>query len=285
MNLIHHRSRVAAASIAGALAAGSVLTLGVAPAGAADTSYTCTLTTGAVPFPTSAANPLPATVVKGSKVPVKKVAMDVTVPNEVVGLLSFLSVTGLQVADPTMSVGSGASAIPVPVNDLGAALPTTPADPYVVKMTGKTSAFTAPDKLGDYPVNLPAAFGLVAMAGENPIGPFPCAPTAGSSTKVGTMRVVNASKMTAKLTNAPITTTERARVAVGVVTEGKAAKGQVVAKQGRKVLSRVRLNDRGRAVLRLPKLQRGQQKVVVRYLGNKTTNAGQKVLKFAVRKG
>lgn len=285
MNLLHNRSRVAAASIAGAVAAGSVLTLGVAPAGAADTSYTCTLTTGAVPFPTSVANPLPATVVKGSSVPVKKVAMDVTVPNEVVGLLSFLSVTSLQISDPTMSVGSGASAIPVPVNNLGAALPATPADPYVVKMTGKTSSFTAPEKLGDYPVHLPSTFGLVAMAGENPIGPFPCAPTAGSSTRVGTMRVVNASKMGAKLTNAPVMTNERARFAVNVVSEGKAARGAVVAKQGKKVLVRKTLNDKGRAVLRLPLLARGQQKVVVRYLGNKTTNASQKVFKFAVRKG
>ncbi|MFZ5847730.1 MAG: DUF6801 domain-containing protein [Actinomycetota bacterium] len=281
MNLFHNRSRLVAASIAGVFAAGSVLTLGAAPAGAVDTSYTCTLTTGAVPFPTSAANPLPKTVVKGSKVPVKKLSMDVTVPNEVVGLLGFLGVTSLSVAEPTMTVGQ----IPVPVNNLGAALPATPADPYVVKMSGKTSSFTAPDKLGTYPVKLPESFGLVPAAGETPIGTFPCAPTAGASTKVGTMRVVNASKMTAKLTNAPVTTAERARVAVGVVTEGKAAKGQVVAKQGKKVLARGKLNDKGRALLRLPKLERGQQKVVVRYLGNKTTNAGQKVLKFVVRRG
>ena len=73
MNLV--KNRVAAFGAAGALAAGSVLAGGVlSPASAVDTTYTCTTTAGAIPFPVSVDNPFPSSVATGQQVGAQEAA-------------------------------------------------------------------------------------------------------------------------------------------------------------------------------------------------------------------
>lgn len=287
------KNRAAAFGAAGALAVGTAIT-GVGAANAATTSYNCDIPmVGVVPVPVTAKSPFPNEVRPGEAVPSEVQNMGVTLAPGLVGIIvNVLKVTSVAgtIADTALSVGDTS----VPLTGITAAttaLPTDGVTPATLPVTGTTGAFTAPTTLGSYPVKLPSSFTFTPTAsdGGTPlVGSFPCTLPDGSSSQIGTMKVVDkySSKTAARLKNAPITTSKHAKIAVKVVNgNGAAAAGKVIAKKGTKTIAKGTLSDAGRKTLVLPLLKRGDQKIVVKYLGSSTTQASKKVLTFTVRRG
>ncbi|MGZ8735787.1 MAG: DUF6801 domain-containing protein [Nocardioides sp.] len=284
-------NRVAAFGMAGALALGTVASVGaLAPAGAASTDYTCTLPVlGAKQFPVSGKSPLPAEVLPGEAVPALPAKLGVGLDGGTVGaIVNFLSVTSIAgtITDTALSVGSES----VPLTGMEIA-PTalTSNVPVKLPVSGTTGSFTAPATLGSYPVALPSTFDFIPVStdGGTPIvGVVPCALPAGGTAPLGTMKVVDkySSATKAKLKNAPITRTKHAKIATTVVNgNGAAAAGKVIAKKGSKTLDKGTLSGTGKETLVLPRLKKGVHKIVVKYKGNSTTEASKKVVKFTVR--
>lgn len=283
-----NKSRVAAIGMAGALAVGTVASLGaITPAGAANTTYTCTLPImGAVDLPVSTPSPLPAEMLPGEVVPAHAEQVRVTLPDNVVGGLKFLgysSVSGT-VTDTAYTVGSGT----LPLTGLTApdtALPA--AGSLTLPMTGQAGAFTAPTTLGSLPVSLPSTFTFIPATPGGPIASVPCVLKTGTSSLLGTSNVVAkySSKTVAKLKNAPITTAKHAKIGVKVVNgNGAAAAGTVVAKEGTKTLAKGTLGSTGKKTLVLPLLKKGFHKIVVKYKGNATTTGSKDVVKFTIKR-
>lgn len=277
-----NKSRVAAFGMSGALALGTVASVGaITPASALESTYGCPTSTGTVlEIPVSVANPFAGSYLPGEAVPSVPVQMNATLTPAVLGLIGLLLPPGTTeisgtITGAAMGVGSQA----VPLNDMAA--PTTTIDPTgtVLPVAGTTSPFTAVP--GNHQVNLPSSLvftptGLPALA-------LTCNLSGPSS--VGAMSVAKYdSTTTAKLKNAPITTAKRARILARVVSNGAPAAGQVVAKEGSKVLAKGTLSDLGKKVLRLPLLKRGSHTIVVVYKGNGTTKVSRKSLTFRVRR-
>jgi hypothetical protein len=291
------KNRLVALGATGALALGTVVSVGAiaAPANAADTQYTCTTTGGALTFPVSVSNPFPASAVVGQSVPAQDVAMDVSIAQPVVDLIKLLlagaglpttAVSG-NIEDAAMVVGGQS----VPLEDLKAPVTAIPSSGgMTLPVVGATSPFT-PTQTGSLPIGLPDTFtfvpgGLTAFA-------MPCELTGATST-LGFLNVSGsdsvekaASTTTAKLKNAPVTKSEHAKIRVKVRTGGEAASGKVIAKEGKKVLKKATLNDNdnGNKTLRLPLLSKGIHKIVIKYKGNDTTKSSRDVVKFKVRRG
>lgn len=283
---LFNKKRAAAIGAAGALAMGTVVSGGlVAPAQAAGTSYDCTTTGGALTFPVTASNPFQGVYEPGQSVASKPMSMNVQVVDSVLGIIKLL-VPGITEISGTLSNGAlGVGGQSVALQDM--TIPSTPVPAtggMSLVASGTTAPFTAPSTPGSYPVTFPSGFDFQPSFFPTPI---PCATTPNASTALGTMSVKYASTTRARLTNAPITTSERPKVATRVLlTEsGDPAAGRVVAKEGGKVLAKGTLNDAGKKTLVLPKLKRGAHKVVVKYKGSSTTKASQKVLSFTVRRG
>ena len=280
------RSRTAAFGMAGALALGTVVSVGaLAPANAADATYNCPTSQPGVTLsvPVSMANPFTGSYAAGDKVPATDVLMNATLNSTTIGLIGLLlpagttSVAGA-IEDAALKVGSqsvpltGMKAPETPINPAGMTLP----------VKGSTSPFTAVG--GDQKVMAPSSFtfipaGLPALA-------LDC--TIASPTSLGVMNVSGsstkaASTTVAKLKNAPITKGEHAKILAKVRTGGDPATGVVIAKEGKKLLKKATLNSRGKAILRLPVLKRGLHKIVVKYKGNATTKASKDVLKFRTK--
>lgn len=288
------KNRASVFAIAGATALSTVAAVGaLSPAGAANTTYSCTLpSAGATDFPVTATNPLPKEMLPGAVAPAHAVTVGVTLPEATVGLLKFLGYTAVSgsVQDTAYSVGSGDTPTALPLT--GLAVPSTPlpaTGPLNLPLSGQAGEFTAPDTVGtSLPVSLPTTFTFVPATVDGPIGLLPCTLGAGASPLLGTTTVVEkySSKTAAKLKNAPITTSKRAKVAVKVVNgNGDPAAGKVVARKGDQVLAKGTLSDAGTRTLLLPELKRGDQKIVVKYVGDSTTEASKKVLRFTVRRG
>jgi hypothetical protein len=285
------KNRLVALGATGALALGTVVSVGAiaAPANAADTQYTCTTTGGALTFPVSVSNPFPASAVVGQSVPAQDVAMDVSIAQPVVDLIKLLlagaglpttAVSG-NIEDAAMVVGGQS----VPLEDLKAPVTAIPSSGgMTLPVVGATSPFT-PTQTGSLPIGLPDTFtfvpgGLTAFA-------MPCELTGATST-LGFLNVSGsdsvekaASTTTAKLKNAPVTKSGHAKIRVS----GEAASGKVIAKEGKKVLKKATLNDNGNKTLRLPLLSKGIHKIVIKYKGNDTTKSSRDVVKFKVRRG
>jgi hypothetical protein len=295
--------RVTAFGAAGALVAGTMFSGAlIAPANAADSSYTCQGTTGPLgDIPVSAVSPFGVLPVpSGSTVPAEAFAMTATVPVDILGVVVAL-VPGattlganLQQASMTLVPQAGGTSKSVPLSGLTApSTPFTLAAPLELPITGSTTSFVAPAP-GVYDVKLPASFGFVPIANGAPIPgipALPCALSAGQTGVIGTMTVTEpvakeASTTTVRLKNAPITTAKRARLAVTVKqADGDPATGKVLAKEGSKVLVKATsLSDLGKKTLRLPKLKRGKHTVKVIYKGNATTKASSKSITFRVRR-
>ena len=281
------KKRLAAFGMAGALAMGTVASVGVlSPANAADTAYTCTTTNGALTFPVSVANPFPASGKVGEEVAAAPVTMDVSIAESQLGLIKLLlggaglPTTALSgsITDAAMVVGGQSVAL----NDLAAPSTAIPASgDMVLPVVGSTSAFT-PKKGGNLAIGLPTKFTFIP-AGV-PAFAMPCT-LSGAESTAGTMSVAKlSSTTTAKVKNAPVTTAERAKVLVKSVTSTGAASGKVVAKEGSKVLATGTLSDTGKVTLKLPKLKKGEHKVVFRYKGNGSTKASAKTLTLKIKR-
>ena len=279
------KSRATAFGMAGALALGTVVSVGaVAPASAADATYNCPTSTGQVlTVPVSMANPFTGSYAAGDTVPAENVLMNATLNSTLIGVIGLLLPPGTTtiagtIEDATMKVGSQK----VPLTDMAA--PSTPINPagMTLPVAGKTSPFTAVG--GDQKVFAPESFtfipaGLPALA-------LKCA--IADPTQVGTMKVSGSSekatsKTTATLKNGPITKGEHPKILAKVRTGGAAAAGKVIAKEGSKVLKKATLNDKGNATLKLPVLSKGTHKIVIKYKGNATTEPSKDVVKFSAK--
>ncbi len=280
------RSRTAAFGMAGALALGTVASVGaMAPANAADATYTCpTSTPGTVlSVPVSMDNPFTGSYAAGDAVPATDVLMNATLNSTLLGIVGLFLPPGTSsiagtIQDAALKVGSQS----VPLSGMEA--PSTPINPsgMTLPVAGMTSPFTAVG--GDQKVMAPSSFtfipaGLPALALDCTIA----APTQLGVMNVSGMSTKAASKTVAKLKNGPITKGEHAKILAKVRTGGDPASGKVVAKEGKKVLKKATLNSRGKAILRLPVLKRGLHKIVVKYKGNATTKASRDVLKFRTK--
>ena len=282
-------NRVAAFGMAGALAIGTVASVGAfSPAGAATTNYDCVLPTGPATFPITTPSPLPREMLPGQVVAAHSVPLKVGLPEATVGLLKFLGYTSVSgtVADTAYTVGSGTPTA-LPLTGLVAPETTLPATGGLkLPLSGTAGEYTAPTTLGAVPVNLPGSFDFTPATAGGPIALVPCTLTAGASSLLGTSQVVSkySSKTAAKLKNAPITRAKHAKILAKVVNgNGAAAAGKVIAKEGSKVLDKGTLSGTGKETLVLPRLKKGIHKIVVKYTGNATTKASKKVVKFTVR--
>lgn len=281
------KSRAAVFGMAGALALGTVVSVGaIAPANAADATYNCPTSTGTVlTVPVSMANPFTGSYAAGDSVPATDVLMNATLNSTLIGVIGLLlppgttSIAGT-IEDAKMKVGSQS----VPLTGMKA--PSTPINPagMTLPVAGQTSPFTAVG--GDQKVMAPASFtfvpaGLPALALQCAIA----APTQLGLMKVSGSSEKAASKTTATLKNAPITTSKHAKILAKVRTGGDPASGKVVAKKGDKVLKTATLNDNGNVTLKLPLLNKGDHKIVIRYKGNATTEPSKDAVTFTVKRG
>lgn len=278
------KNRVAALGMAGALALGTVAAVGaVTPAGAVDTQYNCVTSSGTLPFAVSTNNPLAGPFVTGEQVPAQPVSIGVTILASILDALrpsfppSLTTLSGT-IADAPLSVGTqqvmmtGLVAPPTTIPPSGQAM--------TLPIAGSTSAFTAPAP-GTYPVSLPSTFSFTPSFLTTPV---PCTSSTGQQVALGSMTVTKDTSTTkATLKNAPIDTSDHAKIAVKVRTgQGDPASGKVVAKEGSKTLAKGTLNDYGKKKLTLPLLSKGAHKIVVKYKGNSTTESSKKAVKFTV---
>lgn len=281
-----NKNRVAALGMAGALALGTVAAVGtITPASAVATQYNCVTSSGTFPFAVTMENPLAGPYVTGQSVAAQPVSISVgilaAILNSIRGTLPA-GVTTLSgtIADAPLAVGSQQ----VTMTNL-VAPPTTippPDNPMTLPIAGTTSPFTAPAP-GSYPVLLPANFSFQPSFLPTPV---PCTSSTGQQVLLGDMTVTKDSSTTkATLKNAPIDTSDHAKIAVKVRTgQGDPAAGKVVAKEGSKTLAKGTLNDYGKKKLTLPQLSKGSHKIVVKYKGNSTTESSKKTVKFTVTK-
>ena len=284
------KSRTAAFGMAGALALGTIASVGViAPANAASSTYTCNLAGAPTPLDIVGTMALPSSVAPGASLADLPTTLGVTLPGSVTTLLAGLKITSVSgsVSDAEFPIGSTGKSISA--GTLSASgVPLTAGSPANVVGKGKTDGGTAPSSAGSYNVLMPSQFTFVSDPNDpNGLPDILCTTAApvslgtlivgdGTSTKAGSTTV-------AKLKNGPITKGEHAKILAKVRTSGDPATGKVIAKEGKKVLKKATLNSKGKAVLRLPVLKRGLHKIVVKYKGNATTKVSRDVLKFRTK--
>ena len=281
-----NKTRVAALGMAGALALGTVAAIGVAaPASAVATQYNCVTSSGTLPFGVTTDNPLAGPYVAGETVAAQPVSINVGILAAILDALRPSFPAGLTtlsgtIADAPLAVGTQQ----VTMTGL-VAPPTTipaPGNAMTLPIAGTTTPFTAPAP-GSYPVLLPTNFSFQPSFLASPV---PCSSSTGQPVLLGNMTVAKDSSTTkATLKNAPIDTSDHAKIAVKVRTgQGAPAAGKVVAKEGSKTLAKGTLNDYGKKKLTLPLLSKGSHKIVVKYKGNSSTESSKKTVKFTVTK-
>ena len=303
-------NRFAAGGAAGALALGTVVTVGAispAIAGAGTTTYTCTLSTGPAKLPITGSLALPNSVESGDGLAGLGTGSAVTLPSELL--------QGLQAVIPGIqSIGGTVSPYSLPIKDAAGAaagavqagavqIPTTSPSgtgDLVLSGAGKTVGGKAPAP-GTYEVFMPKQLEFTpvvtsSLLGQVPLGALPC--TADSvPASLGTLNVLAAgeepepgdgkddSNIRAWIKNAPVTVGERGRLRVRVTDEDGPAAGKVVVRVDGERVARKALNDRGRTGVRLAKLKRGKHVIAVRYLGNPDTERSRDRVRFRVRRG
>ncbi|MGN6578099.1 MAG: DUF6801 domain-containing protein [Nocardioides sp.] len=280
------RSRAAAFGMAGALALGTIASVGViAPANAASSKYTCQLTSGPTPLDIVGTMDLPSSAAPGESLTALPTTLGVTLPGALTTILTQLGITDVagSVTGAEFPIGNtGKSFTSGALTEPGQTL--TAGSPAALLGKG-TSSGTAPSAPGTYKVIMPSSFTFVPTGGALP--PIPCttnAPVSLGSLVVGDGTATKATSTTvAKLKNAPITKGEHPKIVAKVRTGGDPATGKVIAKEGSKVLKTATLNSKGKAVLKLPVLKAGLHKIVVKYKGNATTKASKDVLKFRTK--
>jgi hypothetical protein len=276
------KSRAAAFGMAGALALGTIASVGViAPASAASSQYTCQLTSGPTPLDIVGTMDLPPSAAPGASLGDLPTTLGVTLPGQLTTVLTQLGIT---------SVAGSVTGAEFPIGNTGKSIKSgTLTEPGQTLTAGSpaallgkgTSTGTAPSAPGTYKVMMPSSFTFVPTGGALP--PILCttaAPVSLGSLVVGDGAAKAASTTTATLKNGPIAKGEHPKVAAKVRTGGNPATGKVIAKEGDKVLKKATLNSKGKAVLSLPVLKAGLHKIVVKYKGNGTTKPSSDVLKF-----
>jgi hypothetical protein len=280
------RSRAAAFGMAGALALGTIASVGViAPANAASSQYTCQLTSGPTPLDIVGTMDLPSSVAPGASLGDLPTTLGVTLPGQLTAVLTQLGITSVagSVTGAEFPIGNtGNNVKSGTLTEPGQTL--TAGSPAALLGKG-TSTGTAPSAPGTYKVMMPSSFTFVPTGGALP--PILCSTTApvslgslvvgdGTSTKA-------ASTTVASLKNGPIAKGEHPSVVATGPPGGDPATGTVIAKEGKKVLKKATLNSKGKAVLKLPVLKAGLHKIVVRYKGNTTTKPSSDVVKFRTK--
>ena len=288
-----HTKRAAAAGLAGALALGTIASVGaLSPASAAEgtTTYNCTLSISPAPVPMqiTGSAALPSSVESGQSLAGFPVTMGVELPATLVQgistLLPGLASIGGSTEPLEMAFGGAGSLMTGPVS-IPQTAPTGTGN-LILAGTGKTAAGKAPAP-GVYNVLMPKSFtfnpvGNSTIVGEQKLPTFPCSTSAPA--KLGTVTVTKAtSKVVTKVTNAPVTTAKRAKVLVRVKSTATNT-GKVLIKKGKTVLAKGSLTG-GKKVLTLTKLGKGTHKLVAIYKGDANTKASKKAFDLVVKRG
>jgi Family of unknown function (DUF6801)/Bacterial Ig-like domain (group 3) len=289
--------RAAAIGMAGALALGTVASVGSmtsADAASAATQYACVIMGNTVPLSVVGDVKLPSSVPSGSSLAKLPATMDVTLPAVLVGqLATALGITSLggTTTDAALPMGAAGS-IPLSALTIASTPVSSPTAALPLHASGATGAATAPAP-GSYAVTMPKSFTFNPTSNSPvPLPPVSCTLPAGTApAALGTLVVTQSSttskavsKVALKLKNAPITTSKHAKLLAIVTAAGKSATGKVVAKEGTKTLASGTLTS-GRKTLLLPKLKKGAHTIKVLYKGNATTKASSKKISFTVKKG
>jgi hypothetical protein len=283
-----YTKRAAAAGLAGALALGTIASVGaLSPAAAAEgqTTYTCELASaGPVDLPVTGSLTLPSTVESGQSLSGLTTTMGVPQPTALLAGSGIPGITGINGTTQPFKLGFGNGTLPV----TGINIPETPVQPVAMLMlngSGKTGAAKA-GAPGSYEAFMPSSFVfepvLTSGLGPVPMGEVPCtAKTTPAS--LGTVTVTKAtSKVVTKVTNAPVTPAKRAKVRVTVRSTATNT-GKVLIKKGKTVLAKGTLTS-GRKVLTLTKLGKGSHKLVAIYKGDANTKASKKAFTLKVQR-
>ena len=267
--------RLAATGVATALTAGALVSGTAGPAVAAvsgGATYTCTVPLLNVPVDipvTVSSDHLPTAVLADFGVPAGLVPVGGTM--EITSLLTLLAahlpgVSTLGANLPGFSMLMGGTAVPVP---LGA--PVGPVN-ALTALTGSVGGFKTPASAGSYDLELPGSFDLQPAGLPIPLPAMPCVLKDGEDAKVGRIEV---NKQTSALAAKAVKRGKAVKASV-VRQDANAATGKVaVFAKGKKVATKA-LTD-GKATLKLTKVK-GVRKVVVKYLGNRSTQAAKKTV-------
>jgi hypothetical protein len=295
--------RLAATGLATVLTTGALVAGGAASAGAATSAqakaigggatFSCTLPVLNLPvdIPLSLEGlDLPTSLLADAPLPIPLEGLPLLGNLEIGGLLGLLGNLPLPIGQlganlPGFDLLLGA--LELPVSGLGSALgPISDITGIAGSLTG--GDLRAPAKAGIYEVKLPSSFQLEALLPAPLSGllpAFPCEIKSGQNAVVGTVKVNKQSAtMAAKAKKATVKKGKPAKVATAVVRQdGKAATGKVVALVGGKQVASKQLQG-GRATLAVKKLGKGTKKIVVKYLGNASTETAKKTVKVTVKK-
>jgi hypothetical protein len=288
-----YTKRAAAAGLAGALALGTIASVGaLSPAAAAEgTTYMCTLSNGDVPLQVTGSLTSADPVEYGQSLSGLVTKMGVTLPAPVV--------TGIGALVPGVSsIGGKTQSFQMPIEGGGAfavdelSIAQTPVQlgqPLTMLGSGKTSGGKATSS-GTHDVSMPTEFTFLpfvvapltgGVPAPLPDG-IPCKATT-TPASAGTVTVTKAtSKVVTKVTNAPVTPAKRAKVRVTVRSTATNT-GKVLIKKGKTVLAKGTLTS-GKKVLTLTKLGKGSHKLVAIYKGDANTKASKKAFTLKVQR-
>jgi hypothetical protein len=269
MNLRHLTARTAVAGVTAALAAGALVGIAAPAANAASVTntYTCAIpslysgdfavtVTGSLPVPQYFAGaPVPAGLVN--------VSASVAVPADAAGLLKSVGDTGAKSDDFALKFGT--TTVPEPLSGTFV----TSGSTTTWEATGTNKAFVTPAP-GVVSAVLPKTFSLTAT-GASPVTLTCTLKDAPAKTLTSIQLLKQTSAVTAKAPKK----VKKGKLATVAVTakslsiKGLPVTGNVVAKEGKKVLGKGALSKAGKLTLKLgKKLKVGKHKVTVTYLGN-----------------
>jgi hypothetical protein len=289
MNVSRTVGRLATAGVATALAAGALVGASSTAANAAfeaTSTYTCNVAGNDVPMPMTVSVPiLPPTANAGTTIPgnLLDVSTALTIPAAVASQLGTLGVNGGKVDNFAMLVGDQGTA-PAPLTVTGFA-PGTDAGSLVATATGKNALFTLP-KAGTYDISLPKSFTFVPSTAAGPL-PFSVPCTTDAPAKLSSVTLAKNGSVTDATGKSKVAKGKSAKVTsvVSSINDGTPApSGKIVAKMGKKTVGTGKLNDAGKAVMKLAKMPVGKHKITVKYLGDDYTDASQDVLNIKVVK-
>jgi Family of unknown function (DUF6801) len=289
MSSFTNNKRAAAIGMAGALALGTVASVGsMTSADAATSVYSCTLSVSPTPVPLGLTGSLtmPASVESGRNLAGVPTTMGVTLPaalvTQLTGALGIKQLGGSAtgVGLPIVPAAGGAAVGTLPIT--GLTIPLTGAtagqDASLIG-TGTTGSLKAPLP-GDYVVEMPTAFNFLPTSDSPvPLGTVPC--KSSSPASLATMHVVKAASTTTLKVKGTPSASKGTKLLAIVKAAGSGASGKVVAKEGTKTLKSGTLSN-GRKVLALT-LKKGKHTIKVLYKGNAGTKASSKSITFRVK--
>lgn len=276
MNLRRIAASTAVAGVSTALAAGALVgvTTVAASAETGTATYTCTnpFTPDELPVVVSVGAdlttlpPLPT----GFAAPEGSLPVDVTVtvPEQAVQGLKQNGITEAGLKDSGFALPFGTTEVPLSgVEAARQALPDT--GDLVFDMDATNGDFKLPDP-GTIPVQMPSTFTTTADTNLVPL-PLTCT-ISGEQPTITSLTVI---KQTPSLSlKKSEVTIKKGKVAklVATVSGNVTPTGKVIAKEGKKVLSKSKLK-KGKATVSLKNLKPGKHTIVLSYAGDKRSNA------------